>query len=913
MNIMDRFEFIDENGTFRLAGPSAANELYFPLCNEAGMMCSVTPVLNGDSKTGQSHFIMPPVTVEDFYNSRGARNFWFYIHGKGAWSASGNSAAQISQRYTGNDKTERTIEAGFLWHRLYYRDPGYGLAVQVLSFVPANEDRVEIMYVTLFNEGQEEIGVTPTSAIPLYGRSAENIRDHRHVTSLVNRLEKLECGIFTKPVIIFDERGHRYNETGSYILGTEADGTMPVGSIPSAHSFAGKTGCYDWPEAVVKNLEPGLFDGDSLEGKEYMGALRFKDKLLKPGEQAGYILLIGTCRNSRETDAVYHRYNTAGKVLQAFEENRKYWSTRVNNTTFSSGLGSFSNWMKWIAVQPVLRKIYGCSFLPHHDYGKGGRGWRDLWQDCLSLILQNPENVRDMLYNNFAGVRVDGTNATIIGSKSGEFIADRNNIPRVWMDHGAWPYLTTKLYIDNSGDFGFLTEKQVYFRDGLIMRAAGRDSLWSEEKGKNLQTEDGKPYSGTVLEHILVQHLTCFFNVGEHNMIRLEGGDWNDTIDMARKRGESTAFSALYAGNLISMSELLSVLDSRLDIKRLELFEELCMLLDTLTGEADYDNIAYKTSLLDSYLKVVSCGHISGRKASLKTVDISRDLKKKGKWLNERINRQEWVETAAGDGFFNGYYNDDGQRVDGDFEDGIRMNLTAQVFTAMSGLASGDRVEKAYASCGKYLKEPKTGGYRLNTDLGGNRLNFGRGFAFAYGEKENGSVFCHMVVMYMNALYKRGFAKEAYEVFKSLYGLSTDMRKNGIYPGIPEYFTPEGKGMYHYLTGSASWLMLTVLNEMYGIRGDCGDLVIQPRLMGEQFGSDGTASASTWFRGKRVTIRYMNPTKADYPYYHIKEALLNGSCIKDMMNEEGFIDISEQVLSRLADDGEVRIDISLGI
>ena len=57
------------------------------------------------------------------------------------------------------------------------------------------------------------------------------------------------------------------------------------------------------------------------------------------------------------------------------------------------------------------------------------------------------------------------TNATIIGIKQGEFIADRNNITRVWMDHGAWPFLTTKLYIEQRGDIEFLLEKQSYFKD----------------------------------------------------------------------------------------------------------------------------------------------------------------------------------------------------------------------------------------------------------------------------------------------------------------------------------------------------------------------------------------------------------------------------------------------------------------
>jgi cellobiose phosphorylase len=33
------------------------------------------------------------------------------------------------------------------------------------------------------------------------------------------------------------------------------------------------------------------------------------------------------------------------------------------------------------------------------------------------------------------------------------------------MDHGAWPYLTTRLYVDQSGDLAFLLEEQTYFKD----------------------------------------------------------------------------------------------------------------------------------------------------------------------------------------------------------------------------------------------------------------------------------------------------------------------------------------------------------------------------------------------------------------------------------------------------------------
>ena len=149
-------------------------------------------------------------------------------------------------------------------------------------------------------------------------------------------------------------------------------------------------------------------------------------------------------------------------IQKAFQSVREYWQQKVN-VRYHTGNPDFDFWMRWISFQPFLRRIYGCSFLPHHDYGRGGRGWRDLWQDCLSLLLMDPSDVRQMIVGNYNGVRIDGTNATIIGHKQGEFVSDRNGINRVWMDHGVWPFMTTKLYIDQTGDIQVLMEKYIIF------------------------------------------------------------------------------------------------------------------------------------------------------------------------------------------------------------------------------------------------------------------------------------------------------------------------------------------------------------------------------------------------------------------------------------------------------------------
>lgn len=271
----NHIEFLESTGAFRLINPTNIYELYFPLCNESGLMSCVTPMLHGDIKTDQHHFITPPVTVEDLHNTKSARNFWLYIQGKGPFSVTGNSSRQNSLRFTDADKTQRTIEAGPLWHKLIFSDDDLKIRCEILQFVPVQRDKVEIMKVSINNEGDEPLTFIPTSAIPLYGRSAENIRDHRQVTSLVNRVEILDYGITVKPEIIFDERGHKYNDVLYYIAGVEDTGRAPLGSIPSVHDFIGERGTLEWPEAVVRNLSPEKFNLSSIQGKEYVGALRF--------------------------------------------------------------------------------------------------------------------------------------------------------------------------------------------------------------------------------------------------------------------------------------------------------------------------------------------------------------------------------------------------------------------------------------------------------------------------------------------------------------------------------------------------------------------------------------------------------------------------------------------------------------
>ena len=872
---MKHTQFTDNNGSFSVEHPENTSYLYFPLASEKGLKSCVTPILGGDSKLDQETFLLEPVSSENLHSNRATRNFWLKSDDGRITSITGASDEQESRKFT-PDQEKCILHAGFMWHCLERTSSAPALKLRIVSFVPWNNN-VEIMHIAIQNQSEKVQNLTPYAAIPIYGRSADNLRDHRNVTSMLHRIETEANGITVCPTMSFDERGHRKNHTVYYVYGFSSLGQKPERFYPTVEKFIGEGGSYTHPRAVYESFN-GVPCGTSVAGKEAIGAFAFPEISLDPGQGIQYAILLGADTDRDEIRKIYEEYSSVEKIQAALDETIRYWAEKVN-VTFHTGNPDQDMFMKWVCFQPYLRRIYGCSFLPHHDYGRGGRGWRDLWQDCLSLLLMDPQNVGKMIENNYGGVRIDGTNATIIGNGEGNFIADRNNITRVWMDHALWPLITTQLYIDQTGDIDILNRKVPYFKDAQTERGRLRDQLWSSEQGNKQMTQADVIYKGSILEHLLIQQLSAFYEIGEHNIYRLRDADWNDALDMAPDRGESVAFTCAYAGNLRNLARMIRLLEAYSGQSETELLYEIQILLGH--DRALYDSISRKSEILHKYVK--SCRHtISGQRFLISYASLASDLELKAEWLTEHIRNQEWICGQENEGWFNSYYDNHGQAVEryskkpGD----VRMMLTGQVFAIMGQVASPQQIRQIVTSADRYLYRKDIGGYRLNTDFQELKFDMGRMFGFAYGEKENGAVFSHMTVMFAYALYQRGFAREGWKALRTLADTALDFDTSHIYPGIPEYFRSDGRGMYHYLTGAASWFMLTMITQVFGVRGEAGNLLMEPKLTAEQFDETGTASVQLTFAGKEFTVTYINSEHKEYGNYITGSATCNQEYLK---------------------------------
>ncbi|NQT28750.1 MAG: cellobiose phosphorylase [Candidatus Omnitrophica bacterium] len=822
------YKFIDDKGTFTVEDPQRYN-LYFPLTNkDGGILSSISPNLGGDIKKDNSHFLTPPASIVDVKNNLLCRRDFFI--------KTNNKVVRLSNPH--NDK----LEAGFLYHKLT-KEAG-DLHIEILNFVPSSV-AVEIMSIKITNRGSKNINITPTSLIPLYGRGENTLRDHRHVSSLLNRIHLNKYGIFLKPTLSFDEEGHKVNEATYFCLGFQDNQIAPLGQFPTLDYFSGIGDLFN-PQSINQDIKPVKKERTEFQGKEALAAFRFKDRKLRKGESVNYFLVVGIdsdrSKNPKQKImATFSKVNSPAKIKKVFEETKKYWRNYLSGIEFDFKDKAFNNWLLWVKLQPTLRKLFGCSFLPHFDYGKGGRGWRDLWQDALTLLINEPDKAKALLLDNFKGVRIDGSNATII-PKQGGFLSDRNKISRVWSDHGIWPLITLSLYINKTGDLGILNKNTTYFRDHLLRRAKEVDSKF-HQKDFILRNKNGKIYNGSILEHLLVQHLTSFFNVGKHNIIRLENADWNDGLDMASEFGESVTFSFMYAHNLKNISRFLESLSKK--VKKVFLAKELALLLDQINKPINYNNFKEKQKRLEEYFKASK--NISGEKQAVRTDKLIYDLEKKSTHLCLWLNKKEWLKS----GFFNGYYDNKGKRVEGRG----RMNLASQVFAIMSEVATEKQIKKTWTSIKKHLYDKTLGGFRLNTNFGRSYFDLGRAYSFSYGDKENGAFFNHMVVMLANSLYRRGFIKEGSQVLGSIYKMATSSKAK-IYPLIPEYFNNSGVGLYLYLTGSASWYIYTLVEEILGIRFNLGNIVLTPKLIPLDFFKN-TIEAKYILSGTTIKISYI--------------------------------------------------------
>ena len=93
--------------------------------------------------------------------------------------------------------------------------------------------------------------------------------------------------------------------------------------------------------------------------------------------------------------------------------------------------------------------------------------------------------------------------------------------------------------------------------------------------------------------------------------------------------------------------------------------------------------------------------------------------------------------------------------------------------------------------------------------------------------------------------------------------------------------------------------MLTVVTEVFGVKGELGNLALEPKLVKEQFDEKGEASVELIFAGSKLKVTYVNEQKKDFGEYKVAKASLDGN---DVAIADNKVVIEREVIEKLSDE-----------
>jgi cellobiose phosphorylase len=776
------------------------------------------------------------------------------------WIRSKNAKPWLVNNYdlTNKESVQPKYEMGLGYTRFSAKSNKLKLSVSATVFVPL-DDTAEIWIVEIQNNSSKSQSLDFIPTVPIFGGNRDYVEYHRDVVRLYNK-SRITNRIEILPGLEWIE-GSTDASGICYFMGSETQkGKKGNRFYSDRETFLGANNMWLKPQAILNNEPPKT----QCYGKEAVGAIEFKNIVIPAGKSEKFVVITGiSFEASSGTEKILKKYNYSNAV-KAFENLKLFWKERTSRVVINTGDKDFNTlWNNWWCYQLSMRYWFGNTGHPQTDYGSDFSGWRDFWQDMMAATVIDPKGLQERTVKTLEGIRLDGTNATRFFARTKEFGSDE--LHGLWCDHPYWTAQTVMILANFLGDYDFLFRDGIsYFKDSYRSRGEVKDLDWKAGVIDSQKTQDNEIYRGSVIEHILTQLLTMFYDVGAAGLLKQKRADWNDAVDQVK--GENVTFTFGLALDCKELADLLEKVCVKKNIAEIEIFEELSFLINNNDAAAAAEE---RRDRLVKYLDKVN-RNISGKKVKIRISDIVADLRNKAEISIKNANRKAWNGN-----YYSGYIFDNGNPVDTIFKagalskkkptaDDFEMMLMPQTWSLVSGAADNQNcADKVIDSVLKFLFDKKSGALKLNYPpyLKFDK-NIGRITGFAAGTKENNAIFCHANLFFIWALLRRNRADEAYKIFSGINPLTHPQNIFRSGPWIPEYYVSSdnpniaGRGEYPILTGSAAWTRYLFQNFFFGVRGELDGLRIDPKLPANKYFKE--CSLQIKFRGARYDIKFLN-------------------------------------------------------
>ena len=430
------------------------------------------------------------------------------------------------------------------------------------------------------------------------------------------------------------------------------------------------------------------------------------------------------------------------RAREALEKTKAWWAQRVRGEKYSAAMPeSVRRLAPWSAYAALCCRVLGRGSL----YQSGGAvGFRDQLQDRINLLPVDAAGARAHILACCAHQYAEGDVQHWYHPTDGE---TAKGVRTDCSDDLLWLPWAVCEYVRATADESLCAETAPYLTSPPLAR--GEHSRY--------ETPSLSGETGTVLDHChRAAALVLRRGIGEHRLLRMGGGDWNDGFDAMGESAESVWLTWFASGVFHDFSALLTKL-----------------------GESGADR--YETAA-----------------AAL------------GAAANEAWDTDQYLR---------GYYAD-GTPLGASGAAACRIDSVAQSFAAFSPYADRDRVQTALTAALAGLRDRERRLIRIYAPAflpeeraPGYVSTYGPGF------RENGGQYTHAAVWLALALHRAGRREEAAALAEDM-ALSLTAPEYGAEPFVLPAdiaYAPgkEGRAGWSWYTGAAGWY-LRLLRELYG-------------------------------------------------------------------------------------------------
>ena len=703
------------------------------------------------------------------------------------------------------------------------------ISAEVTFFVPQNYNG-EIQSLVLKNEGSEAKTIKLFSFIEwcLWNAQDDSTNFQRNFNT--GEVEIEGSTIFHKT-----EYKERRNHFAFYTVNDAIDGYDT-----DRESFLGLYNGFENPQVVAAGkASNSVADGWSPVASHY------KEITLAPGESKQLIFILGYVENPKDQKwnadgsmnksrayEMIEQYNTPEKVAAALAELKAMWDALLSKYSVKTPDDKMNRMVNiWNQYQCMVTFNMSRS-ASYFESGIGrGMGFRDSNQDLLGFVHQIPDRARERLIDLASTQLEDGGcyHQYQPLTKKGN-----NEIGGDFSDDPLWMILSVAAYIKESGDYSILDAMVPYDND--------------ESKAK------------TMMDHLEKSFFHVVENVGPHGLPLAMRADWNDCINLScysDTPGESfqtytnPKFKAEGGYSKVAESAFVGALFTYAGPNYVQILNHLGKTDEAAKAQAEIDKM--KKVMMDSA------------------------------WDGD------WFLRA---------YDAEGKKM------GSKECEEGQIFIEPQGFAIMSDID-AEAS----KKTLKAIDERLNTQYGlvlnnpaftKYYIQYGEISTYPGGYKENAGIFSQPQGWLILAESKLGHGNRAYqywtEAAPATYNDNAEHRV--LEPYVYGQFVEgkdspfAGRAHVHWLTGTASTVMVGTTEGILGLNPETKGLVIDPSIPSEwkEYTMEKT------FRGKKLHVTVKNPNGSEHG---VKSVTVNGEKIEGKLILDSILKAENDVVIEL--------------